>query len=124
MRHQNLAVRQGKRVKIRRSGGFESLLWEFRVAEIEKVVRSNQRNRDIHRLYKEGFKNLRVGLEEFLQENNETLDEEYAFMKAYASAAIGSTDIVRTTSSFYSNECFSNVAVSVEGNRVVWYRKV
>ena len=63
-------------------------------------------------------------MEEFLQENNETLDEEYAFMKVYASAAIGSTNIVRTTSSFYSNECFSNVAVSVEGNRVVWYGKV
>ena len=93
---------------------------EFKVVEIEKI-HSNQKTHDIYRLYKEEFKNLRVGLEEFLQENNETLDEEYAFMKAYTSAAIGSTDIVRTTYSFYGNECFSNVAVSVsvEENRLV-----
>ena len=99
-------------------------MWEFKVAEIEKKVRSNKRNRDIHRLHKEGFENLHIGLKEFLQENDESLDENYAFIKAYASAAVGSTDIIQATASFYGNECFSNVAVSIEEDRNVWYGKV
>ena len=75
-------------------------------------------------MHKENFKNLHIGLKNFLQENNENLNEKYAFIKAYASAAVGSTDIIQATASFYSNECFSNVAVSIEEDRNVWYGKV
>ena len=46
------------------------------------------------------------------------LDKEDAFLKMYASAAVGSTDIVQAASSFYGNECFSDVAVSVEDGRI------
>ena len=94
-------------------------MWEFKVAEIEKKVQSNKRNRDIHRLHKKDFENLHIGLEEFLQENDESLDENYAFIKVYVSVAIGSTDIIWTTASFYDNEYFSNVAVSVKKNNNV-----
>lgn len=98
-------------------------MWEFKVSDIEKKNRSNKRNPDVHQLHKEGFENLRAGLEEFIQENDVTLDDDHAFFKVYASAIVGSTDIIRATASFYKNECFSDVAVSVEGG-VVWYGKV
>lgn len=98
-------------------------MWEFKVSDIEKQSRSNKRNPGVHQLHKEGFENLRAGLEEFIQENDITLDDDYAFFKVYASAIVGSTDIIRATASFYKNECFNDVSVSVEGG-VVWYGKV
>jgi len=49
---------------------------------------------DIHRLYKEGFDNLRTGFEEFLSENNITYDGESGYFKIYSSVAVESTDII------------------------------
>ena len=92
------------------------------MSDIEQIC-SQQRNSDIHWLHQEGFRNLQAGLQEFLQENNETLDPDYAFLKVYGSAVIGSTDIIRITGSFYKREYFSDVAVSVEREQS-WYGKV
>ena len=75
-------------------------------------------------MHKEGFKNLHIDLEEFLQENDESLDKNYAFIKAYASAAVGSTNIIWATASFCSNEYFSNVMVLIKEDHNVWYEKV
>lgn len=77
---------------------------------------------DIHRLYKEGFGNLRAGFEEFLSENNITYDGESGYFKIYSSVAVESTDIIRTAGNFYGEEWFSDVVVSSEEND--WYGKV
>ena len=75
-------------------------------------------------MHKEDFENLHIDLKKFLQENDESLDENYAFIKTYASAAVGSTDIIQTIASFYGNECFSNAAVLIKKDHNVWYEKV
>lgn len=111
-----------KSVKIRRSGGFRNLLWEFNVNEIETKVSQIKEEADIHELYKEGFDNLHIGFEEFLNENNLNYDDESGYFKIYSSVAIESTDIIRTAASFYGNEWFSDVAVTSEDT--VWYGKV
>ncbi|CAB4417896.1 unnamed protein product [Rhizophagus irregularis] len=72
------------------------------------------------RLY--GFKNFRAGLEEFLTENDVTYDENFGYFKIYSNASVESTDIIRTSGSFYGSEWFSDVAVSSEETE--WYRKV
>lgn len=108
--------------KTRRSDGFRNLLWEFNVSEIESKVSQIKQNDDIHRLYKEGFDNLRAGFEEFLTENNITYDDKSGYFKIYSSVAVESTDIIRTAGNFYGNEWFSNVVVSSEEDD--WYGKV
>jgi hypothetical protein len=110
------------RSKTRRPGGFKNLLWELNVSEIESKVSQIKQDDDIHRLYKEGFDNLRAGFEEFLTENNVTYDDEYGYFKIYSSAAVESTDIIRTSGSFHGNEWFSNVVVTSEDTD--WYGKV
>jgi len=110
------------RSKTRRSDGFRNLLWELNVSEIESKVSQIKQDGDIHRLYKEGFDNLRAGFEEFLTENNITCDDESGYFKIYSSVAVESTDIIRTVGSFHGNEWFSNVVVSSEEND--WYGKV
>lgn len=77
---------------------------------------------DIHHLYKKGFENFRVGLEEFLTENAVTCDKNFGYFKVYSSASVESTDILRTAGSFYGNEWFSDVTVSSEETE--WYGKV
>lgn len=108
--------------KTRRSDDFRNLLWEFNVSEIESKVSQIKQNDDIHRLYKEGFDNLRAGFEEFLTENNITYDDKSGYFKIYSSVAVESTDIIRTAGNFYGNEWFSNVVVSSEEDD--WYGKV
>jgi hypothetical protein len=73
-------------------------------------------------LYKKGFNNLLVGFNEFIEENNITYDHEFGYFKIYSSVAVGSTDIIRTTESFYGHEWFSNVAIFAEDT--IWYGKV
>lgn len=77
---------------------------------------------DINPMYKEGFENLRAGLEEFLMENEVTCDTNFGYFKVYSSASVESTDIIRTSQSFYGNEWFSDVVVSSEKEE--WYGKV
>ena len=108
--------------KTRRSDGFRNLLWELNVSEIESKGSQIKQDDDIHRLYKEGFDNLRAGFEEFLTENNITYDGESGYFKIYSSVAIKSTDIIRTAGNFYGNEWFSNVVVTSEETN--WYGKV
>jgi hypothetical protein len=67
-------------------------------------------------LHKEGFENFRVGLEEFLTENEVTYDKNFGYFKVYSSASVESTDIIRTSESFYGNEWFSE--------DTEWYGKV
>ena len=110
------------RSKTRRSSGFRNLLWELNVNEIESKASQIKQDDDIHRLYKEGFDNLRAGFEEFLTENDITYDDESGYFKIYSSVAVESTDIIRTAGNFYGNEWFSNVVVSSEEND--WYGKV
>lgn len=86
------------------------------------MVSQIKRDDDIHRLFKEGFDNLRVGFEEFLTENDLTHDDKSGYFKIYSSAAVESTDIIRTTGSFYGNEWFSDVVVS--SKETDWYGKV
>ena len=121
MRRQYLAIKQ-KSLRIRRSSGFRNLLWTFRFTEIESITLQIMQNNDINPLYKEGFKNFCVGLQEFLTENNITVDENFGHFKVYSSVSVESTDIIRTSGSFYGNEWFSDVAVSAE--ETMWYRKV
>ena len=102
--------------KTRRSSGFRNLLWELNVSEIESKVSQINQDNDIHRLYKEGFDNLRAGFEEFLTENNITYDGESGYFKIYSSVAVESTDIIRTAGNFYGIEWFSNVVISFEEN--------
>ena len=110
------------RFKTRKSGGFRNLLWELNVSEIESKVSQIKQDDDIHRLYKEGFDNLRAGFKEFLTLNNTTYDDESGYFKIYSSVAVESTDIIRTAGNFYGEEWFSDVVVSSEEND--WYGKV
>lgn len=73
-------------------------------------------------MHKTGFKNFRVGLEEFLTENDIIYDENFGYFKIYSNASVELIDIIQTSESFYDNEWFSDVAVSSE--KTEWYRKV
>jgi hypothetical protein len=110
--------------KTRRSSGFRKLLWEFNASEIDIKCSQIAQDDDVHRLHKEGFENLRVGLNEFLTENEIICDTDsgYGYFKIYSSVAVESTDIIRTAKEFYGNEWFSNVVVSSEETN--WYGKV
>jgi len=109
------------RSSARRSSGFRNLLWEFNVAEIETNCSQINKEDGIYRLHKEGFNNLRVGFEEFLTKNNLNYNNT-GYFKIYSSVAVESTDIIRTSGSFYGNEWFSNVSITSE--ETVWYGKV
>ena len=78
---------------------------------------------NIHPLHKKGFEKFLEGLEEFLTENAVTYDKNFGHFKVYSSAYVESTDIIRTSNSFYGKEWFSNVAVSTEETDD-WYGKV
>ena len=121
MRRQFLAKKQ-KSVKTRRSSGFRNLLWKCKINGIEEINSQIQQNNDIHHLHKEGFDNLLDGFNEFITENNLNYDDEYGYFKIYSSAAVESTDIIRTARSFHGNEWFSDIAVSSE--ETMWYGKV
>jgi len=54
-------------------------------------------------LYKKDFNNLCVGFKEFLTENDLT-HVDTGYFKIYSSVAVKSTDIIRTSGSFYGNE--------------------
>ena len=76
-------------------------------------------NNDINPLYKKGFEHFREGLEEFLTENEVTYDEHFGYFKVYSSVSVESTDIIRTSGSYYGEEWFSDVAVVSE--EAIWY---
>ena len=109
-------------MKTRRSSGFQNLLWEYKINEINIAVSQIKQNNDIHHLYKEGFKNLLNGFNEFIVENNITFDDKFGYFKIYSSAAIGSTDIIRTAKNFYGNNWFSNLIIFSE--ETMWYGQV
>lgn len=121
MRRQYLAIKR-KSPQMRKSSGFRNLLWEFKFTEIESKTSQIMRDNGINPLYKEGFENFRAGLEEFLTENGVAIDENLGHFKMYSSVSVESTDIIRTSGSFYGNEWFSDVAVSSE--ETMWYGKV
>ena len=98
-------------------------MWNFKFTEIELKVSQITQDDDINPLHKEGFENFYAGLEEFLTENEVTCDKDLAYFKVYSSAYVESTDIIRTSNSFYGKEWFSNVAVSTEETDD-WYGKV
>jgi len=97
-------------------------LWEFSFSEIESKILQITQNDDINPLHKKGFENFCEGLNEFLTENKVKFDEESSYFRFYSSASVESTDIIRTSGSFYGNEWFSDVAISV--TETMWYRKV
>ena len=114
MQRQYLASKQRLvKSRARRSSSFRNLLWEFNVDEI--VTKCSQINQDnsIHHLHKEGFDNLRAGFKEFLTENDLTHDDT-GYFKIYSSVAVESTDIVRTSESFYGNEWFNDILIISE----------
>lgn len=111
MRRQYLAIKR-KSPQMRKSSGFRNLLWEFKFTEIESKTSQIMRDNGINPLYKEGFENFRAGLEEFLTENGVAIDENLGHFKMYSSVSVESTDIIRTSGSFYGNEWFSDMAVS------------
>ncbi|PKC01832.1 hypothetical protein RhiirA5_455552 [Rhizophagus irregularis] len=84
---------------------------------------------DIHHLYKEGFDNLLNGFDEFIMENDVIYDNEFGYFKIYSTVAVESTDIIRTTESFYGNDWFSDIVVfsSEETEKTeetsMWYGK-
>jgi hypothetical protein len=121
VRRQYIASKQ-KSFKIRKSSGFRKMLWEFKLTEIESKVSQIMQDDDIHHFHKEGFDNLLDGFNEFIMENNIIYDREFGYFKVYSSASVESTDIIRTSGSFYGNEWFSDVAVSSEETE--WYGKV
>lgn len=121
MRRQYITNKQ-KSLRIRRSSGFRNLLWKFSFVGIESKISQIAKDNDIHPLYKEGFKNFRVGLEEFFSENEIMYDEGSGYFKFYSSVSVESTDIIRVSGRFYGNEWFSDVAVSAE--ETMWYGKV
>lgn len=106
----------------RRTSGFRNLLWEFEFIELDVKCSQIAQNDDVHHLHKEGFNNLRAGIDEFLTENKINYNREIGHFKIYSSVAIESTDIIRTAGKFYGNEWFSDVAVSSEETE--WYGKV
>jgi hypothetical protein len=106
----------------RKSSGFKNLLWEFKLIEIDLKISQITHDDDINPLYKEGFENLPAGLEEFLTENEVTCDKDLGYFKVYSSASVESTDIIRTSGSFFGKEWFSNVVVFSE--EAEWYGKV
>jgi len=97
--------------RARRSSGFRNLLWEFNVDEIETKCSQINQDNSIHHLHKEGFDNLRVGFKEFLTKNDLTHDDT-GYFKIYSSVAVKSTDIIRTSGSFYGNEWFSDISIT------------
>lgn len=98
-------------------------MWNFKFTEIKLKVTQITQDVNINHLHKEGFKNFRAGLEEFLTENEVTYDKNFAYFKVYSSASIESTDIIRTSGSFYGREWFSDVSVS-SAEETEWYGKV
>ena len=87
-------------------------MWKFGFTEIKSKILQITQDNDIHPLYNKGFKNLCVRLEEFLTENEVIYDENSGYFKVYSSVSVESTDIIRTSGSFYGNEWFSDIAVS------------
>jgi hypothetical protein len=98
-------------------------LWEFKFTEIDLKVSQITQDNNINPLHKEGFENFRAGLEEFLIENEVTYIKDLAYFKVYSSASVESTDIIRTSGSFYGREWFSDVSVS-SAEETEWYGKV
>ena len=66
--------------------------------------------------------NIHAGFKEFLTENKLSFNDKVGYFKIYSSAAVESTDIIRTAGNFYGNEWFSDVVVSSE--EANWYGKV
>jgi hypothetical protein len=97
-------------------------LWEFKFTKIEEKISQIMQDDTVNPLHKTGFKNFRAGLEEFLTENDISYDENFGHFKIYSNASVESTDIIRTSGSFYGSEWFSDVAVSSEETE--WYGKV
>ena len=56
---------------------------------------------NINSLYKEGFKNFWVDLEEFLMENKVIYDKNFGYFKVYLSISVESTDIIQTSENYY-----------------------
>ncbi|CAI2190450.1 15615_t:CDS:1, partial [Funneliformis geosporum] len=67
---------------------------------------------NINSLYKEGFENFHVRLEEFLTVNEIICDKNSAYFKICSSAYVESTDIIQTSGSYYGNEWFSDIVIS------------
>ena len=111
-----------KSVKSRRSRGFRTLLWEFKVNEIKIKVSQINQDDETHHPHKEGFNNLRIGFEEFLSENDLAYNKDFGYFKIYLSVTVESTDIIWTAENFCENECFSDVVISSE--KTDWYGKV
>lgn len=86
------------------------------------VVSQIKQDNNIHHLHKEGFDNLINGFNEFISENDITYDKKFGYFKIYSTAAVESTDIIRTAGNFHGNDWFSDIAVSSE--ETMWYRKV
>ncbi|CAG8752342.1 11675_t:CDS:2, partial [Rhizophagus irregularis] len=110
VQRQYLAKKQ-KLTKTRRSSGFQNLLWTYKITEINMAVSQIKQDDNIHHLYKEGFDNLLNGFDEFIMENDVIYNNEFGYFKIYSTVAIESTDIIRTTESFYGNDWFSDIVV-------------
>src|SRR5256885_10190043 len=105
---------QQKSPRTRKSSGFRNLLWEFKFTEIDLKVLQIMQNDNINPLHKEGFENFRVGLEEFLMENEVIYNKNFRYFKVYLSTSVKSTDIIQTSRNYYEKEWFSDVVVSSE----------
>ena len=108
---------------MRKSCGFNKLLWKSKFSEIDSKAFQIMQNNNINPLHKEGFENFHVGLEEFLAENGVTCDKNLAYFKVYSCVSVESTDIIRTSGSYYGNEWFSDIAVS-SSEETMWYGKI
>src|SRR5256885_8692850 len=113
---------QQKSPRTRKSSGFRNLLWEFKFTEIDLKVSQITQDDNINPLHKEGFENFRVGLEEFLIENEVIYDKNFGYFKVYLSTSVELTDIIQTSENYYGKEWFSDVIVSSEDSD--WYEKV
>lgn len=104
-------------------------MWTYKITEINTAVSQIKlQDDDIHHLYKEGFDNLLDGFDEFITENDVTYDNEFGYFKIYSTVIVESTDIIRTTGSFYGNDWFSDIVVVSEEieetEETMWYGKV
>ena len=77
---------------------------EFKFTEIDLKVSQIMQDNNINSLYKEGFENFWVGLEEFLMENEVIYDKNFRYFKVYLSTFVESTDIIRTSKNYYGKE--------------------
>ena len=125
MRRKFLLSEEKSRPRLRRSCGFQNLLWQFKIKELKQTLNIIKEDPKANQFHKSGFANLDRGLNEFLGENSETYDKEFAYLKIFSSASIASTDIIRTTGNYYEGEWFSDVVVNAEGEgETEWYGKV